>query len=577
MKNKILILFLFIFLAVINWLFFLNLSHLPDANYPFILIAINVDLLFLIIISAITFRKLIKVYLGKSQRKLRRKIANVIILYIFIPLFALNIFSVFLLFQSTRIFFSEKIRSLAKSSETIYRELESYKRENLRREKELLGKLSDEELNKISFVKSIIHYPCKKDIEEQDEVFLCLGDKYVVVERKDGFFKELNTLGKTAFDLRSLTKARDIITGIYIFLVVAIGLITLLATVWLSMLFARYISEPVERLTEKAQEIAKGNLKVEINVEKTGDEIEKLSKVFKDMKENLKKLYDRLEEEKETLKRLLDTLPVAILYRKKNGEVFVNKTFQKMFGNYREDLLEEVRREKNIRCEKIELEEGSIHIFEDITPIVLAERFKVWQEAVKRIAHEIKNPLTPIKLNLERIGRLLEKEEGREKIKEILPLIIKEVDRINTLVNQFRHLGQEKKLKPEKISLESLIREVSRLYAGIDIEIKGKKEVYGDKNLLKEVFYNLINNSVENGASRISVEINEEKLIYKDNGKGVSPEEVKHIFEPFFSKNPKGFGIGMSIVKKVIEEHGWKVEVYPSDGFLLEIDFRSKN
>ncbi|GAB6066107.1 PAS domain-containing sensor histidine kinase [Aquifex pyrophilus] len=577
MKTKILIAILFIFLAVINWLFFENLRRLPDANYPFILIAINVDLLFLIVISAITFRKLIKVYLGKSQRQLRRKIANVVILYIFIPLLALNLLSVFLLFQSTRVFFSEKIRSLAKSSETIYRELEAYKRENLRREKELLRRLSDEELNEITFVKSVIHFPCKEDIEQEGEVYLCLGDKYIVVERKEEFFKELNAFGKTAFDLRSLTKARDIITGIYVFLIVAIGLITLLATVWLSMFFARYISEPVERLTEKAQEIARGNLNVDIEVEKTGDEIEKLSKVFKDMKDNLRKLYERLEEEKETLRKLLDTLPVAVLYRKKNGEVFVNKTFQNMFGDYREGLIEEVKKGKNIRCERIDLEEGSIHIFEDITPIVLAERFRVWQEAVKRIAHEIKNPLTPIKLNLERIGKLLERDNGKERIKEVLPLIIKEVDRINNLVNQFRHLGQEKKVKPERIKLEELVKEVSRLYTGVDIKVKGEKEVYGDRNLLKEVFYNLINNSVENGASLIIVEINSEKLIYRDNGKGISPDELKHIFEPFFSKNPKGFGIGMSIVKKVIEEHGWEVKVYPSEGFLLEIDFRSRN
>lgn len=583
MKSKILFLLLLILLIGVNFAFFLNLRNLPDINYPFILIVINLDLLFLIIISAVIFRKLIKVYLGKSQHKLRRKIANVLILYIFIPLLALNILSAVLIFQSTKGFLSGKVRELSKQAEYIYRQLKEYTFKNLHEKKEILSKLSEEEIRGLSFVKEIKNEPCNYDVKEfKGSYLICLGNRYVILKKEITFEQNLEKFGNIALDLRSLTKARDIIMGIYVFLIIALGFITLLATVWLSMLFARYISEPVEKLTENALEISKGNLNVPVEVEERGDEIEKLARAFKQMRDNLKALYNHLKEEKENLQKLLDALPVAVLFRKREGEVFVNRTFLNMFGQPGDinRFLEEVKEAKNIRTEKIERQEGEIYIFEDITPIVLAERFRVWQESVKRIAHEIKNPLTPMKLNLGRILKHLEKDTNREKIRELVNVVMGEVDRINLLVNQFKNLSMERRINPEKFMISELIGEVVKIYqnGGIKIKLEGDREIIGDRNLLKEVFYNLINNSIEHGAKEIKIYVSNGKLIYKDNGRGISKEEAEHIFEPFFSKNPKGFGIGMSIVKKIIEEHGWEVKVYPSEeGFWLEIDFKSKN
>jgi len=579
--SKLLIFFVLLLLIGVNVGFFLNLKNLPDANYPFILVAINVDFLFLLITSAVIFRKLIKVYLGKSQHKLRRKLANILIFYIFIPLFFLNLFSAFLIFQTTREFLSGKIRELVREAEITYRQLQDYRVKSIYEKKEILKKLSDEEIKNLNFVENLIEKSCNYDVKEtKDFYYVCLQNKQVVI--KKSFPESLEHFGSVTLDLRSLTKARDIVTGIYAFLMVSVGLVTLLATVWLSMLFARYVSEPLEDLTEKALEIAKGNLNVEVKVEKRGDEIEKLSEAFHIMKENLKELYEKLKEEKEALQKLIDALPVAVLFKGKDGNLYTNKTFLKMFGEVQnlESFFKEVSSMKNVRTQLVKQSDGEIYIFEDITPIVLAERFKVWQESVKRIAHEIKNPLTPIKLNLGRILRQLEKEEvNREKLRDIVKAIYEEVERINNLINQFRSIGRERELKPEKLSLKELIEEVSRLYknAGVKLSVSGDKEVLADKELLKEVFYNLINNSLEHGGREISIQINSEKLIYRDNGKGVSEEEAKHIFEPFFSKNPKGFGVGMSLVKKIMEQHGWDVKVYPSEGFRLEIDFKSRN
>ena len=584
MKSKLLLPLVFLFLIVVNIAFLVNLKNLPDVNYPFILIVINIDIVFLIVVSAVIFRKLIKVYLGTSKNVLRRKIANVLILYLFFPILLLNVLSVLLILKTTKEYMSGRLRELSKNAEYIYKELQDYELSNVYDKKALISELPENKLLSLPFVKAVFYEPCNFDvIVEENDYRVCLKNKIVVLDKREHVSHTIEEFGRLALDLRSFVKAKDIITGVYIFFIVALSLITLLATVWLSMYLARFISEPIEKLTEKAIQISKGNLDVEIEEERRGDEIEKLYKAFSQMKENLKKLYENLRQEKENLKKLLDALPVAILFIGKDGSNFRNRTFIRMFGEVDNlgNFLKEIRQNKNIRTEKLDTEEGTIYIFEDITPIVLAERFKVWEEAVKRIAHEIKNPLTPIKLNLERILRNLQKESiDREKLKELIRVILKEVDRINHLIVQFRNISFDRKLEPKKINLSELLEEVRRVYlnTGVSIEVKGEKTVIGDEGILKEVFFNLINNSIENGARNIRIEITSEKLIYEDNGRGITPEEAKHIFEPFFSKNPKGFGIGMSVVKKIVEEHGWSVKVIPSEkGFHLEIDFRSKN
>lgn len=584
MKNKLLLLLIFLFLIGVNVAFLVNLKNLPDVNYPFILIVINIDIVFLIVVSAVIFRKLIKVYLGTSKNVLRRKIANVLILYLFFPILLLNVISVLLILKTTKEYMSGRIRELSRSAEYIYRELKDYELGNVYDKKELLSQLPDSKLLGLPFVKAVFYEDCNFDvIVKENEYRLCLKNKVIVLDKKEHFAETIEEFGRLALDLRSFVKAKDIITGVYIFFLVALSLLTLLGTVWLSMYLARFISEPIERLTEKALQISKGNLNVEIEEEKRGDEIEKLYRAFSRMRENLKKLYENLRREQENLKKLLDALPVAVLFLGKDGKNFRNRTFVRMFGNVEnlEEFFKEVRKNKNIRIEKLNTEEGTIYIFEDVTPIVLAERFKVWEEAVKRIAHEIKNPLTPIKLNLERILRNLDRENvDRSKLSELIKVILKEVDRINLLITQFRNLSFDRKLEPKKINLSRLLEEVRRVYlnTGLDIKVEGDREVIGDEGILKEVFFNLINNSIENGATRVIIKIEGNKLIYRDNGKGLSPEEARHIFEPFFSKNPKGFGIGMSVVKKIVEEHGWEVKVIPSEeGFYLEIDFKSRN
>ncbi len=594
MKRKLLLGFLLVFvLVLVNLAFLNNLRNLPYANYYILLLAINIDLLALIVITAIVLRKIIKVYLGKHPNVLRRKLANILFLYLFVPLLILNVASIFVVIHSTKEYLSSKTRALSSSAERVYRSLYTSELKKVDMYKSVLKALLEaglvNEVRKIEDVESVIPVSsCEFEVSEGELSYIfCLkaGDNFyrVVVSKELSLIRDISEFGELAFDVRAFVKTRDIITGIFVFFIVFITVLTLLATVWLSMLVARHISGPIERLSEKAIAIADGNLDVDIEAERTGDEIERLYKAFIKMKENLRESYEKLKLERDMLEKLLNALPVGVMFLSKDGTLKVNRALEILLGKPKDadELVNKAQENKNLRLVRIEGKEGELYLVEDVSPIVIAERFKTWQEAVKRIAHEIKNPLTPIKLNLERLQRYT--ETGRlekDKLVEITRIILKEIDRISELINQFKHLTPERKPHKEKISLRSLIEEVIKLYssAGIKVEVEGDKELLADPSLLKEMFYNLINNSIEWGAQEIKISINEDRFDYKDDGRGLSAQELTSVFIPYYSNNPKGMGIGMAVVKKIVEDHGWEIKALPSKvGAHFVIDFRSRN
>ncbi len=593
MKRKVFIgLALLTALVAVNVAFIVNLRNLPYANYYVLLLAINIDLLALIIIMAVILRKLIKIYIGTRRNILRRKLANILFFSLFLPLLVLNVFSTVVVIQSTKTYLSSKTRALSSSAEQVYRNLYDYELARVQMFREVVTALLEggffEELNGLGDVESVVRVPaCDYEVSEGEMGYtLCVTTdrgSYRVILRKDAdLIRNVSSFGKLALDVRAFVKTRDIITGVFVFFIVFIALLTALATVWLSMLVARHVSEPIERLSERAMKIAEGNLDVEVEEENTGDEIERLSKAFRKMKENLKEMYERLKRERDLLEKLLDALPLGILYVGKNG-LRTNRTFREMFGDSpdMEAVLKRASEDANLRIEHLRGSEGDLYLIEDISSIVLAERFKTWQDAVKRIAHEIKNPLTPIRLNLERLGRYAERGEiDAEKFRDLVNLILKEIERISDLINQFRHLTPSRSLRLERFRLSDLVRDLRKLYssAGVEITLEGDRTLEGDLSLLKEMFYNLINNSIEWGATRITLRVDGDRLAYRDNGRGIREEDLQNVFIPYYTSNPKGMGIGMAIVKKIVEDHGWKISAFPSpEGAYFLIDFNPRS
>lgn len=502
----------FVFFVGINIAFLDNLRRIWHFGYPILLFVINLDLLVLFLAFLVFFRKFIKTYLSGTKRPLRRKLSTSLILYIITPLIFLNVATSIILLQSTKAFVSGQLKDIGRKSQELTLLVENTLPENAKA-KELV-----------------------KDIHTRSQ------------------------------ELGNMVKARDIIGGIYVYFLVLAGFVSFLSAVWFGNLVARHITIPLERLSNRAKEIAEGNFNVNVEVQKTGDEVEELAKSFEQMKERLKNLYEHLKRERDILERLFSVLPVGIYYRSFDGFELKNSAYETLRGK------------ENIKVSVLELEGGKVEVYEDLEPVILSERFKTWQMAVKRIAHEIKNPLTPITLNLERLLRLLEKGQlEKEKAKELIKLILEESERIRQTLNYFRELSVEVEPKPEPLSLGELLKDIARLYSELEVKIEGDAVCVADKRLLRDFFLNLLNNSLEWGARKVEVSIKDGLLIYTDDGKGIQEGKEELIFLPYHSENPKGMGLGLAIVKHIAQLHGWEVRAKPDPkGFYLEVELKPR-
>ncbi|MFN3814400.1 MAG: HAMP domain-containing protein [Aquificaceae bacterium] len=562
-----------------------NLRRIWYVGFPIILLTINIDLLVLVIVFAIFFRKFIKAYLAGSRSKIRRKLSTATLLYVFIPILFLNFATSLVLIQSTKTLVSSQLKDVATKSEKLYQRLEKREDERIGLYREfflfLLRRGEDPTMytKGLREVKSITRDANCLEYMDASSVVMCIGGYKIVLIRDKETLSSIGYLYGVSKQLRNLVKSRDVISGIYVYFLVLITLVTLLASVWFGNLVARYISLPLERLSQRAREISKGNFSVSVSIPATNDELQDLSESFEIMKEELRSMYSKLEGEKRMLEELINVLPVGIVYISKEGRFLVNDTFINMFGVHvcKEEDLKGLQNRQNIKEDFIESADGKVFMYEDLEPIILSERFKTWQYAVKRIAHEIKNPLTPVSLNLERISKLIYAEPiDRSKIKEAIDLMLGEIERIKNIVNQFRDLSIERDTKPEELSLRQLIEDVSKLYTGLRVNVEGDKTVYADRSMLKDMFLNLFNNSLDWGAKSVRIKIDETYLDYLDDGKGIEKGKEELIFFPHHSDNPKGMGIGLAVVKHITHVHGWNIKaLYDERGFYLIVEFKS--
>lgn len=501
-----------LFFVGINIAFLDNLRRIWHFGYPSLLFVINLDLLILFVVFLVFFRKFIKTYLHGTKKPLRRKLSTSLMLYIITPLILLNVVTSVILLQSTKTFVSGQLKEIAKKSEE-------------------LTLLAQDGLSEDAKVREL-----------------------------------LEDIRKRAQELRNMVKGRDIIGGMYVYFLVLAGFVSFLSAVWFGNLVARHITAPIERLSMRAREIAEGNFDVQVEVPKTGDEVEELTKSFAQMKERLKTLYENLKRERDMLERLFSVLPVGIHYKSYDNFELKNTAY------------EALKEKENVRISVLEFEGGKVEVYEDLEPVILSERFKTWQMAVKRIAHEIKNPLTPISLNLERLLRLIQKDElNKEKMVEIIRLILEELERIRQTVDRFRELSVDIEPKFEPLSLKELLTDIGRLYSGLELRIEGDAVCMADRRLLRDLFLNLFNNSLEWGAKRVEVSIRDGKLIYRDDGKGIEEGKEELIFLPYHSENPKGMGLGLAVVKHIAQLHGWEVRAKSDPrGFYLEVELKPK-
>ncbi|MFZ9118683.1 MAG: ATP-binding protein [Paracoccaceae bacterium] len=418
-----------------------------------------------------------------------------------------------------------------------------------------------------------------------------------------------------------------------IYLIFAVLLIA--ASVFAALFFAERLSRPIGRLTGAAQKVGEGALDTRVVEEEGNDEISQLSKYFNQMTQQLEKQRETLLENTEQIElrrrmfdSVLSSVTSGVLGLDAEGKVsFVNKSAERLLGGHEilenshlsvavpeffplferltqtknESLQEELKtvqagRLENLlvrvgrrRNEKGQLE-GYVIAFDDVTDLVSAQRSAAWGDVARRIAHEIKNPLTPIQLSAERIRRkfapkLSEESDDLERMTDVIVRQTNDLRHIIDEFSKFARLPQPKKSKEDLIPIVKaavLLQENGQPNINFVSNIPQNSLVISiDATMISQALTNLLKNAGEAidtrrdklggtiaGEIHVGVEQvgDNVQVIIDDNGIGL-PQDRARLFEPYVTTRDKGTGLGLAIVKKIVEEHGGTLSLEDAPSF----------
>ena len=466
------------------------------------------------------------------------------------------------------------------------------------------------------------------------------ADRYLYVSRNvDGDI--LNLLDETK-ETANFYQQRESERGRVLFefglLYLGFAVILILAAVWLGLWFAERLARPVGRLTAAAQRIGSGDLDVQVREEEGDDEIAQLSTFFNQMTRQLKvqraallSNTEQIEGRRRLFDSVLGSVSSGVVGLDAKGRItFVNRAAEKLL-DWQEDrqsvdltvavpefselftrlrksaggfVQDEIRVTRSGAQESLLVRmstrrteagrrEGYVVAFDDVTDLVSAQRMAAWGDVARRIAHEIKNPLTPIKLSAERTKRKFTKllsEEDAASLGQLTDVIVRQTDDLRRIVDEFSKFARmpEPQRKPE--SLTRLIREAVLLQEagqpGVRIEVDLTDAPLWadvDATMISQALTNLIKNAgeatetlMEKGSApdgyqpmirvRSTHENGRAEVTISDNGTGL-PEDRARLFEPYVTTRSKGTGLGLPIVKKIIEEHGGTLTLIDAEPF----------
>ena len=459
-------------------------------------------------------------------------------------------------------------------------------------------------------------------------VLTAFPDRFLYVSRDvDGdIVKLLDETQETGLLYNQLENERGKVLFEFGLLYLGFAVILILAAIWFGLWFAERLARPVGRLAGAAQRVGAGDLGVQVIEEPGDDEIAMLGRVFNQMtrqlnvqRETLLENNRQIEERRRLFDSVLSSVTAGVIGLDREGQVdFVNRSarrllefddtrrqgaplavavpeFGALFARLRADGVqvaqEEIRVSRNGRLENLLVRvaerqtedgglEGYVVAFDDVTELVSAQRMAAWGDVARRIAHEIKNPLTPIQLSAERIKRKFRGLVGdqAEALDQYTNVIIRQTNDLRRIVNEFSKFARMPEPERRNHDLVALVRdavllqETSLAHLRLTSDLPaGPGMIEIDATMISQALTNLIKNAgeaveslIERGAPggyqpevRVALELHDDHAIIRisDNGTGL-PEDRARLFEPYVTTREKGTGLGLPIVKKIIEEHG---------------------
>ena len=412
-------------------------------------------------------------------------------------------------------------------------------------------------------------------------------------------------------DYRELALAREGLKRIYVVTLSFALLMALFVAVAVAVTQSNLLAEPLATLAQAMQAVARGDFSRQAPVT-SRDELGVLTESFNSMTRQLdeaRRILEMnrtaLESAKARLENILANLSAGVLvFDHQLGLSISNHGASAILGGELErfaDLMREEFRSHGDKPWQLELQlkgtaktvhargarlphstgGGYVLVFDDVTQLINAQRATAWAEVARRLAHEIKNPLTPIQLSAERLemklGDRLSADDA-ETLRRSTSTIVSQVTALKAMVDDFRDYARLPAPQPTRLDLNLLVGEVLALYENSRVPISKRlaselPPVWADGAQIRQVIHNLVQNAqdaLENvrantGAPAIEVrtELAEDgvKLAVSDNGAGFPEELMARIFEPYVTTKPRGTGLGLAIVKKIVDEHHGSVAI----------------
>jgi two-component system nitrogen regulation sensor histidine kinase NtrY len=448
--------------------------------------------------------------------------------------------------------------------------------------------------------------------------------------------QKVRGISQAFLEYKQLKLLKNPIKGIYILLFLLMTLIVVFSFTWFALHLARGITGPIEQLAEGTREVAAGNLAYKVQTrgdDEIGTLVESFNRMTDDLGQSKRQLeeayldlqdkHTELEDRRRYIETVLEAITTGVVSFDALGRVTtLNRAAARMFGVTEAAsvgrLLEEIwtgpegreivtlvqraRRPRGgsaaselhlrrggvavallaaataLRGENGEYA-GAVVVFDDITELLKAQRLSAWREVAQRIAHEIKNPLTPIQLSAQRLRRRLGWGDAEEQrlVAECTETIVQEVDGLRRLVDEFSRFARMPAFVPRPTDVRPVVEGVASLYReshpGVALTSRHPEELplcEVDPDHIKRAVLNLVDNAVEAvGAAggevvvetQYAAEPGRVRIVVSDTGPGIPLEDRDKLFLPHFSTKVAGMGLGLPIVSEIVTEHGGTVSV----------------